>query len=75
MSRALEAQERFVGYAGEASRFAIYEAGDRLVVRDAETVSDAEVRAGVRPRIVLEVQAADRQAALAFCQEPGRLEP
>lgn len=39
----------------------------RYVVRDAETVSDYQVRAGRRPKIVFECDTLDE--AIAFCHE------
>ncbi|AGR48102.2 hypothetical protein SmphiM12_470 [Sinorhizobium phage phiM12] len=37
------------------------------VIRDAETVSDADVKAGIRPKIVFDCKTLDE--ALKFCQE------
>lgn len=58
-------------------RFGIYEVrgaadsdgsyADYYVVTDAETVSDAEVKAGVKPRAVFRSPVLDLQAALDFC--------
>ena len=61
---------------GTFSRFQVCEvrsydkdnhADGRYLVRDAHTVSDAEVKAGVRPRIVANVATLDE--ALKFCQQ------
>lgn len=59
---------------GPSSRFAIVEVrammadrsmGTRYRVRDAQTVSDAEVKAGIRPKIVWEGESFDE--AKAYC--------
>lgn len=60
-------------------RFGIYEVrgaadgdgsyADYYVVTDAETVSDAEVKAGIMPKVVFRSPVLDLSAALDFCDK------
>ncbi|AKF13634.1 hypothetical protein PHIN3_371 [Sinorhizobium phage phiN3] len=60
-------KSRYVKDSRAADGYGYVELDCTYVVRDAETVSDADVKAGIRPKIVFDCKTLDE--ALKFCQE------